>query len=69
MICYLDRTFCISPECINECGRKLTKEIEKAAEKWWKGFKAEGGPPIAMSCFCGGDLEEAVKLLEENQNA
>ena len=26
MICYADKTFCASPNCTNECGRKLTDE-------------------------------------------
>lgn len=49
MLCYLDITFCASPDC--KCGRKLTDEIREAAAEWW------GGPdaPIATSYFCGGD--------------
>lgn len=51
MICYEDKTFCASPNCT--CGRKLTDEIIKAAEKWWGGPNA----PISVSYFCGGAPE------------
>lgn len=51
MICYLDRTFCISPDCT--CGRKLTEEIKEGARKWW----GDDNAPIAMSYFCGGEPE------------
>lgn len=43
MICYHDRTFCISPNCT--CGRKLTDHIREAAKK--------AGLPVAMAYFCG----------------
>ena len=52
MICYLDRTFCISKGCTNQCGRKLTDEIVEGARKWWGGDDA----PISMGCFCGGSI-------------
>jgi hypothetical protein len=51
MMCYLDKTFCASPDCKNECGRQLTQEIRDGAEKWWGGKDA----PIAVSYFCGGE--------------
>lgn len=63
MICYRDTTFCVSTGCENKCGRQLTKEIEDAAKDWWKtpNNPTGEGAPIAMSCFCGGDLREAVE--------
>lgn len=67
MIGYMDRTFCISPDCKDECGRRLTKEIREAADKWW----GDEGAPIAVGCFCGGDLNtEANKIWpqQEQQN-
>lgn len=57
MICYRDMTFCVSPGCENKCGRKLTEEIQEEADKWWG--KGKGEAPIAVSCYCGGTLEEA----------
>lgn len=53
MICYLDKTFCGSKNCKNECGRQLTKKDALAAEKWWGGKHC----PIAYSYFCGDDDE------------
>lgn len=29
----LDKTFCASPECKNECGRKMTPEEKEAIDK------------------------------------
>lgn len=57
MICYKDMTFCVSPNCTNKCGRKLTEEIKKEAEKWW------GGPdaPICVSYFCG-ESDEYINI-------
>lgn len=50
-------TFCASPNCTNKCGRKLTEEIKKEAEKWW------GGPdaPICISYFCG-ESDEYINI-------
>lgn len=47
MMCYKDRTFCVSENCTNECDRQLTPEIVEAAKKW-------GGDdaPIAQGTFC-----------------
>jgi hypothetical protein len=54
LICYKDRTFCISPNCTNECGRKLTPEIVEEARKWWGGENA----PIACASFCEEKLKD-----------
>lgn len=64
MICYLDKTFCVSLNCENKCGRKLTDKVIKSAIQWWGSDDA----PIAMSCFCGGDLQEGVKVAEKTIN-
>ncbi len=56
MMCYKDMTFCVSPNCENKCGRKLTEKIKQDAVKWWGGKDV----PIAVSCFCGGTLEEVL---------
>lgn len=48
MICYKDRTFCCSPNCTNECGRKLTEEVKEEAKKV--------GLPICVSMFCSKDI-------------
>ncbi len=58
MICYRDMTFCVSPDCTNKCGRKLTAEIKEAAIRWW----GDDTVPIAMGCFCGGSLDEVMRV-------
>lgn len=41
---YLDKTFCASPNCKNECGRQLTSELEakNIINNW-----------VSYSYFCG----------------
>ena len=49
MICYMDMTFCpYYKECArgDTCGRALTPEVEKKADKWWPGDK--GTAPICQ---------------------
>lgn len=47
MFVFKDRTFCASPHCKGECGRKMTEEEIQQAKK---------SPfPIAWGMFCGGD--------------
>ena len=53
MICYRDRTFCVSEGCKNECGRQLTKEDREKANKM--------GLPIAQSRFCETICEKSSK--------
>lgn len=61
MYCYRDRTYCISPNC--KCGKKLTPEIQAAADKWWadvwKDREPPHGTPIAMAYLC--DKPEGVE--------
>lgn len=63
MLCYRDTTYCASRDCKNECGRQLTPEIVKEADEWWGKGKHEA--PIAISCFCGGDLSEVSIDFDE----
>lgn len=42
----LDRTFCASPQCQNDCGRKFTEEVRRAMER-------AGKPYVSMAYFCG----------------
>lgn len=53
MMCYRDKTFCASPNCKNECGRKITDKQRDEAEKV--------GLPIAWGYFCG---EPEVKQMD-----
>ena len=48
MMCYRDRTFCVSPACQNKCGCKLTEEIKNKAQQWW----GKPDAPIACSKLC-----------------
>lgn len=45
MICYKDKTFCASPNCKNECGRKITLDEHMYAN--------EQGLYVAYAYFCG----------------
>lgn len=45
MICFRDRTYCASPNCVNLCGRQLTPEVREAAES--------AGMMVAVGYFCG----------------
>jgi len=45
MLCYRDKTFCMSPSCKNDCGRQLTEEVSRRAE--------HAGLPVAAAYFCG----------------
>lgn len=42
MICYKDKTFCVSSNC--KCGRELTDKIKQEAEAF--------GLPLALANFC-----------------
>lgn len=55
MICFRDETFCVSPGCVNACGRKLTPGVVAAAAAWWGSDDA----PVAVGWFCGGDPGKA----------
>jgi len=59
MIVYRDTTFCSHTNCKKECNRKLTPEIEAAAEKY--------GLPLAVSAFfCLEETEEGKWELKED---
>lgn len=45
MVCYLDTTFCASPNCEGFCGRQFTPEVAADAQRV--------GLPVAFACFCG----------------
>lgn len=33
MNCHRDKTYCASPNCKNQCGRKMSKEVEALLKK------------------------------------
>lgn len=48
---FLDKIFCASPKCKNECGRKMTKE----EKKYLKHLACKDEPWLVVShaYFCG----------------
>ena len=49
--CFMDYTYCASPNCKNECGRKMSKEIKETLERFTY-------HRIAMGYFCGEGNEK-----------
>ena len=65
MICFRDMTFCSFHEgCAEPCIRAYTKEVEKAALKWWGTFKIPGNPPV---CFFS-EIPSCYYPTEKNKN-
>ena len=58
MICYKDRTFCISENCTCEEGRKYTEQIQEDANGWWKRSGCKGDGPVAIADICQGKTWE-----------
>lgn len=44
--------FCISKNCVNACGRKLTREIEKEAQAFASSQPGETGAHIRGAYLC-----------------
>ena len=44
--CFRDKTYCASPNCKNECGRKMSSEIESI-------LKADKYGRTSYAYFCG----------------
>lgn len=59
MICYLDQTFCGSPNCQGKCGRQFTAAHREAARKWW----GKDGAPVAFADLCDENGER--RILEQ----
>lgn len=59
---FMDKTFCASPNCINECKRKMT-ESEHAALKVWSALMNPANDPdifvpVSYAYFCGEPEDE-----------
>ena len=52
---FLDKTFCASPQCKNECGRKMTDEEKER-------LKRLGETRVLQAYFCS----EPKGLIKEN---
>jgi len=61
MSSYRDKTFCASPNCTNECGRKMTAE-EAYRLKELQSFRCN--LPVSYAYFCG----EPNRFSGENEN-
>ena len=62
MICYMDRSFCISPNCENKCGRKLTDEVRDGARR--------KRLPICTGYFCDKPVwHEAQRAADDDGSA
>lgn len=59
---FLDKTFCASPNCKNECGRKMTdKERELLNESLWRNPSSFYGV-ISQGYFCGEPEDKHDRL-------
>lgn len=56
---FIEITYCASPNCKNECGRKLTAEIERAAKR--------SGQLLSMAYFCE-DGNESIRRTQADDS-
>jgi len=56
---FKDKTFCASPDCKNECGRKMTE----AEKQECKNFHYSTGftMPVSYGYFCGEPITEGIE--------
>lgn len=57
---YLDKTFCASPNCKNDCGRKLTEEIRKGARA--------SKHLLSLHYFCDKPIDENYKTINMDKD-
>jgi len=58
IMAFLDKTFCASPNCTNECGRKMTDEEKyQLRELAYKGL--EPSRWVSQAYFCGEPEEDS----------
>jgi hypothetical protein len=50
----LDKTFCASPQCKNDCGVKFTDEVKRAADIMRPNYG------VSLAYFCGKP-EQSIK--------
>ncbi len=66
---YLDKTFCASPNCKNNCGRQLTPELKaKNIHNEWVSYayfcgRDETDPELLGYIECGTNVPEGFALL------
>ena len=75
MICYKDRTFCISENCTCHPDRKYTEQVQNDADLWWNAIdRVAGSGPVMVADLCNSiappphellEIEETMKMLDE----
>lgn len=50
MMCFKDRTFCASPGCTNECGRKMSEDEKRELDR---AVTADNTLLVSWGYFCG----------------
>ena len=51
MNCWRDKTYCMSPNCINECGRKMDDNLKEH-------LRFDKITPTSFAYFCGEPQQE-----------
>lgn len=64
MICFKDKSFCASLNCKNECGRKMTPELQEEYERANLPENWGGMLGIAYRYFC----DEPEEKKDDKQN-
>lgn len=54
--CYRDKTYCASPNCKNECGRKISDELRKLLAQ-------DEHSRASYAYFCGEPSQELLDTL------
>lgn len=67
-ICFKDQTFCASPNCTNECGRKITPELQREYEEAnlpndWNGMLG-----VSYAYFCGEPNNDEKPSRTDSKN-
>lgn len=57
MLCFHDTTYCASPNCANQCGRKFTQALADEA--------IASRQVVAFAYFCGSPGDEKEKIATE----
>lgn len=66
MICFMDRTYCMNPNCTCDEYRRYTEEVQKDANGWWSRSGMRGDGPVAIADLCGEPWEEEDNEFRED---
>lgn len=56
-VCFNDRAYCASPNCKNECGRKMTEKEKQDLERLNQPNNWDGLLGVYYGYFCGEPLK------------